>query len=64
MSSGRDYPRTSVRCEAEWPYDEPRDRCSLNAWHPGPHKTYHEQGVYTGVEKHVWPNQSESPKKD
>lgn len=49
-------PRGSMRCQARWPFDEPRDQCALNAWHDGPHKTYHEEGPNSGKEKHIWPN--------
>ena len=45
-----------VRCQERWPFDEPRDQCSLNAWHAGPHKTFHEDGPHSGKEKHIWPN--------
>jgi hypothetical protein len=45
-----------MRCSARWPFDEPRDQCSMNAWHDGPHKTYHEEGPNSGKEKHIWPN--------
>jgi hypothetical protein len=49
-------PRGPVRCPERWPYDEPRDQCSLNSWHSGPHKTYHEDSPHTGKDKHIWPN--------
>jgi hypothetical protein len=51
-----------MRCDARWPFDPPQDQCALNAWHVGPHKTFHEEGPHTGKDKHIWPNEAETKK--